>query len=859
MRSRQGVIFLANHPAEVDPIILTTLLWGKYKTHPVAADFVFHIPGVRWCVAKIGTIPIPGFDLTTNSFKKRRIEKTYETISDLLKRGENILVYPSGILKTSARESLGGASGTFEILQRAPEAKVVLVRTTGLWGSIFSKAVTGKRPDLVECFVKGFKVLLKNLFLFTPRREVTIEFKEVSDSFPRKGERQEINQYMETWFNAQGEEPLKLVSFAFWKKEFPALAKRPKERKFLLSAVPQDVQDRVLQEVSNLSKIPVKSLSPEQNFAQDLGLDSLDKSQLALVLKEQFGVNQLNSADLTTIESMMAYAAHLKQGSAEEEKAQDKKSLWGLEKDRPDPVYPESETLIEGFLEAADRMGKYLAAADLMSGEVTYSRLKLGVILFALYLKDLPGDKVGVMLPASIAVDVAMLACQLAGKVPVMINWTLGERNLKSIIEQTGIQATLSSWKFLDRLSNTELGPLNDQLILLEEVRFSFSLKTKLRAMMLAKRNAKSVLRIFDARKLKKDNLAVILFTSGTESYPKGVPLSHHNVMENQRAAAKLISLTKDDVMFGILPPFHSFGFSVTGMLPLVSGLRVAYCPNPTNGRQIAYGIEHWKGTLFCSAPTFLKTLLRVSKKAQLRTLRLVVTGAERTPEELFAQMRELNPKTQMIEGYGITECAPILTLNRPGSLAKGVGLALPGVELLIVHPDTLETKPQGESGLILAAGPNIFSGYLGGEKSPFLEKDGRTWYETGDLGSLDKAGHLTIEGRLKRFVKIGGEMVSLTMMEEVLQETASKAGWKTAKDAPSFAVVAVENGEDKSSIHLFTVCEVSAEEVNRTLRDQGMSNLIKVQSVQHLYTIPLLGTGKVNYRELTQKLKNTV
>ena len=855
LRPDRGVLFLANHPAEVDPLILVTLLWRRFRVRPVAADFLLHIPFIQWFVKKIGTIPVPGFDLSSNSFKKRRIERAYETVSTLLKSGKNVMIYPAGILKTSGIEAIGGASGVHELLQRVPNVEIVLIRSTGLWGSSFSKALTGKRPDILKAFIHGIRVILKNLIFFTPRRDVLVEIEEVASDFPRKGEKLEVNRYLEEWFNKNGAEELKLVSFSRWKKELPEVVEKPKETKFSLDQIPKEVQDAVLEEMSKLTHIPVKKLLPEHDLAHDLGMDSLDKSQVAIMLKERFGVTEANSNELTSIRMVMVYAAHLKTSAVTEETASTISSLWGKEKRRPAPTYPECETLIEGFLKKAAEMDKFLAAADLMSGEINYRKLKLGVILFAFYLKNLPGDKIGIMLPASIAVDVAMLACQLAGKTPVMINWTLGKRNLESIVKQTGIQVTLSSWKFLDRLQDVELGPIDDQIVLLEEVRSSFTIKEQIQALLLSRGRAKDIMRAFGALDLKGDDPCVILFTSGTESFPKGVPLSHRNVIANHLAAAELISLTSKDVILGILPPFHSFGFSVTGILPLIAGFRVAYSPNPTNGRQIAYAMEHWRATLFCSAPTFLKTLLRVAKANQLHSLRLVITGAERTPDELYQKLKEVNPDAELVEGYGITECAPILTLNRPGQQSKGVGQPLPGVKIDIVHPESKESVKSGDTGLILASGPNIFSGYLGGNHSPFIEHAGQKWYDTGDLGFLDQEGNLILNGRYKRFVKIGGEMVSLSMIEDELTKVGMKEGWKVSSDLPSFAIVASETGEQKSTIHLFTVCPLTIDEVNSALRQSGMSNLIKVQTVTQLSLIPLLGTGKIDYRKLTEQL----
>lgn len=857
LKPNRGLLFLANHPAEIDPVILIIHLLGRFQIRPVAADFVFHIPILSWFVKKAKTIPIPGFDLSSNSFKKRRIEKTYETVSSIIREGGHVLVYPAGLLKVTAEERVGAASGVYELVQRLPDVKIVLVRTTGLWGSSFSKAITGKRPDMVQTMLFGVKSVLKNLIFFTPRRKILIELEEASGEFPRTGSKLEINKYLEEWFNQRGVEELKLISFSCWKKQLPQIVEQPKERKISLDNVPEEIQERVLEELSALTQIPKEHLSPEMELAQDLGLDSLDKSQVAIMLREQFGVTEINSTELSTIQNVMVYAAHIKEDVVVEEEKEEIKSLWGKEKGRPDPIYPDSDTLLEGFFETADKLEKFLVAADQMSGEVSYKRFKLGVILFASYLKELPGEKIGVMLPASIAVQITILACQLAGKVPVMINWTLGVRNLHSIVEQTGIEATISSWKFLDRLNDIELGPLDDQIELLEEIRAKLTVKDRLNALLLARKSSKEILRAFGREGIKKEDTAIVLFTSGTESYPKGVPLSHFNVMENHRSAAQVISLKASDVILGILPPFHSFGFSITGMLPVVGGFRVAYSPNPTNGRQIAYAMEHWQATIFCSAPTFMKNILRVAKKEQLKSLRIVILGAEKTPDELYKRLQEFNPEAHIIEGYGITECAPVLTINRLEKEPKGVGEPLPGVEIKIVNYETLKEVPKGESGLILARGNNIFSGYLGGNSSPFIEFANKKWYNTGDLGSLDSENRLTIDGRLKRFIKIGGEMISLGMIEEVLNQIAQKASWDVAKDVPSFAVVAEESGSEKSVIHLFTLCNLSVEEVNRRLREEGMSNLIKVQSVNRIQAIPLLGTGKVDYRALTNKLKS--
>ncbi len=851
-----GTLFLANHPAEIDPCILLVLFWYPFRPHPVAIDYLFHMKFIRYFLDWVGALPIPNFEQSSNSYKRKQIDEVYENIFDLLRKKENLLIYPSGALKRGASEVIGGASGVHQILQSAPDTNVVLIRTTGLWGSSFSRALTGKTPKIGKTFFAAFKIILKNLILFSPRREVTVECEQASDDFPWKGSRLELNQYLEQWFNRDGPEPLTLVPYSSWKKELPKVYEKPEAEKVAYEAIPESVRKAVLEEIAEVAGLTPDKIQPTQDLALDLGLDSLDQAQLSFFLKESYGVTNVPQTELTTVECVMAFAAHLKKGEADDEDELVEDTAWSEGEGRPHVHPPEGKTVIEAFLNSTFRMDGYLACADAISGEVSYKKLRLGVILLADAIKQLPGERIGIMLPASVAVNVLIFATMLAGKVPVMINWTLGERNLKAVVDKSGIQTTISSWSFLNKLENVELNGVDEQIVLIEDIRRKLGLRQKIKAIQLARKSPQAILKKFGLSKVGEDDPAVILFTSGTENLPKGVQLSHRNLLYNQRGAYEYVSLRDKDILLGVLPPFHSFGFSITSILPILSGLRVAFLPNPTDGKRMANGIDKWKVTMVCSAPTFLKNLIRIATPDQFKTVRLVVAGAEKAPQELFDKVAELNPNSVVIEGYGITECAPVLTINLPDKKRKGVGKVLPNVELLVVHPETFEPVPLGKDGLILARGPNIFHGYLDPTiQSPFLEVGGKSWYQTGDIGSLDEEGYLTLSGRLKRFVKIGGEMISLVAIEETLLEAAPSKGWRIDPDLPSLAVTAVEVEGKKGQIYLFTIFPVTLEEVNQTLKEKGMSNLVKVTAVKQQPFIPLLGTGKTDYRALSEKL----
>lgn len=848
-------LILANHPAEIDPCILLVLLWYKFRPHPVAVDYLFHTPGIRFFLDLVGALAVPNFDLSSNSYKRREIEKTYEKLFSFLEQGENLLIYPAGGLKLGPEEVIGGASGVHTILERMPDVNIVLVRSTGLWGSSFSRALTGKTPDVGGAFLAGVKIIFKNLIFFTPKRLIEIECVAAPKDFPRKSTRLQINNYLERWYNQDGPESLKLVSYTFWKQTLPKVHILPKEEEIKAENIPPEIQQRVKEEIAALANRPPEEIAFGQHLAFDLGLDSLDQAQLSLLLKDSYGVTRLQLSELSTVGSVMAFAARLKKSEEGEEESFPKRRME-IEKNRPHPQPPVGKTIIEVFLHTSKRMDGFVGCEDILSGEVTYKRLRLTVILLARLIAKMEGERIGIMLPASIAVNAVILATMLAGKVPVMINWTLGVRNLKAVVDKSKIKRTISSWQFLNKLENVELNGIDDQIVLLEDMRREMGLKDKLSALRLSRKSPEAILRTFGVHRKIKDDNAVILFTSGTESLPKGVPLTHHNILSNLKAAYDFISIKDEDVLLGVLPSFHSFGFSITGLFPLLAGLRVAYLPNPTDGRRMAKGIEQWKITLLCIAPTFLKNLFRVAGNGQLKSLRLVVSGSEKTPQELFQKMKELGPEGQLVEGYGITECAPILTLNPPGQAQKGVGRPLSNIKLMIVHPETLQPISKEKEGLILASGPNVFSGYLDPAiKSPFVEIEGKRWYKTGDLGYLDSDGYLILSGRLKRFIKIGGEMISLASLEEILTQAAPSLGWKLDPEVPSLAVSAVEKEGKKSEIVLFTAFPVSLSEVNEKLKEEGLSNLIRVSMVKELPFIPLLGTGKVDYQTLATKL----
>jgi long-chain-fatty-acid--[acyl-carrier-protein] ligase len=849
-----GIVFLPNHPAEIDPVIVEMVLGRKFRPKPLVVEHFYYLKGFRFFLDLVKAMPLPTMDALANKWRGKKVQKQFNNVVDALKTGSNFLIYPSGRLKHTGLELIGGASFVHNLLQASPEANLVLVRTTGLWGSQFSRALTGASPDFGKVLWDCVKILLKNGLFFAPKRDVVVELELPPDDFPYQASRLEFNKYLEKWYNRYpeaGPEPIKLVSYAFWKEELPkvyvstsqpeAVEERPVSKK---------IQQEVFSYLASLCGRQADQIERKTHLSHDLGLDSLDVAGLYVFLDERYGISDLRPGDLHSVEDVLQAAAGYKKEREHQEPVSAKQFIWP-EENRLKPEFPAGETVQEAFLRSVDRNRSRTACYDPLSGALSYRRMKLGALILADQFKQLPGKNIGVMLPSTSGAYLVILALLLAGKVPVMVNWTSGVKALDHVVDMTDLKAVVSSSRFLDRLENGDLGKVEELLHFLEEIRENIGLKEKIKGFFRSKRSTAHLLRKL---KTSPSDPAVILFTSGTETLPKGVPLSHFNLLSNQRASYQAVEFYPSDIMLGVLPPFHSFGFSVTGLYPLLLGMRVCYSPDPNDSHGLARQIAEWKPTLFCCAPSFIKAIFRVAKPEHLQSLRIVVAGAEKTPQDLFDYVKTHLPHADLLEGYGVTECSPVVTIDRLGEPHLGVGKPLPSVELLIIDQDSRQPVPLGQEGEVCITGANVFNGYLGKPRAPFADIQGKRWYMSGDRGSLSRQGHLILSGRLKRFVKIGGEMISLGGLEEELLRVAQEKQWVTGQEeGPPLAISVREKETDKPLIILFTTFPINKEEVNSALKESGMGRIVKIAEVRRLEEIPLTGTGKTHYRLLDE------
>ena len=855
LNEKTGILFLPNHPALIDPPILFSQLWPKFQVRPLVVEHMYRNPLLRYLMKMTDALPIPGIKMHVNPLKIKKINDVNRKIVEELKQGDHFVIYPAGHLKSEGREVLGGASGVHSLIRECPDVNIVLIRTSGLWGSCFSRAPTGKTPDLGKVILHVCKVLWKNCFFFALRRKVLVEIEKCPADFPRNASRLEFNRYLENWYNRypdeQGNllesEPLRLVPYHVWSKNCPQILPSQKTKSLHPVAISNETRDKLYREMRRILKNPSLAIQPEMSLSSDLGMDSLDIADLISCLLKNYDVEDLCPNHLETVQDVLEIASGEKVIRAESLQ-QSAPFHWPSEKGRPDPEIPTGNTLPEAFLHICQKKSKFAACADPVSGVFSYRRIKKRVLVLAEYFRTLPEERIAVLLPSSVGVYITVLALQFAGKVPVLLNWTLGPRYLEEMMQISGAKQVITSWRFIDHLSHVDFGNLIDQMLLLEDIRDNLSLKMKIRGQIRAHSSMKTVLRSLP---LDANKDCVILFTSGSEASPKAVPLSHHNLLASIRATAPILHCTANDVGCVALPPFHSFGFIATGMLALLTGTKTVFYPDPTDGSTLSSDFEKWGVSIYPAAPNLLKRVFSVAHDAQLKSLRLFILGGEKPSPEIVNHIKNLGDHVQFIDGYGITECSAAIAMTRPGSPAKGVGKLLEHFEACVIHPETGEILPKGVEGEICVRGPSVFNRYLGDVPSPFIDLQGTQWYRTGDLGYFDPDDFLFLSGRLKRCTKLGGEMISLGAVEEALVSALLEQG-AISPDVPSLAVC-----EDASQLVLFSIVPIEKEVANDILRAKGFSNLIKISAVKKIDEIPLFGTGKTDYRRLQNVLRD--
>ncbi|MGA2187089.1 MAG: AMP-binding protein [Steroidobacteraceae bacterium] len=842
-RGTLGTLFMPNHPALIDPVILIAHLHGKFGVRPLALEDRIGQPVVRAMADLVGVLRVPAqSELEPSSV--REVQRSIDLCIEALKQGDNVLLYPAGRLMRQRLETLGGVSAAHRIISELPDIKVILVRTTGLWGSSFGWAL-GTPPHFKEGLIGHLRQVLTSGIWFVPKRDVHIELAE-PDDLPRHGDRLDLNAYLDRFYNHAAPAAL-YVPYSVWERGGTRELPEPKLITAQAAAdAPVATRQIVLAHLQQATGID--NPRDDQELARDLGLDSLATTDILLWLEKEFAVSVPGVDAVRTVGDLILAACGVASAESADVHITAPSAAWLKESGRTRVQIPEGRSIQQVFLAQCRRGPGRVVAADLQQGNRTYRDLITAILALRPKIAALPGEYVGILLPASVAADTIFLATLFAGKIPVMINWTAGPRVVQLGLDMVGVQKVLTADLLVRRLSSQgiDLAALGERLVPLENLVGALRLREKLFAAILSRFSWRSLERI------STTDTAVVLFTSGSESLPKAVPLTHTNILTNIRDSLASFSVFQGDRFLGMLPPFHSFGMTGTMLLPLLAGVKVVHHPNPNEVAALAKIIEEYRATILLSTPTFLSNILRGSAGGDLTSLRLCVTGAEKCPREVYDAVKKRCPQAVILEGYGITECSPIVSATREDDAPPGtIGTPLPSVVALVMDIDTQQPAAPGQTGMLLVRGPSIFGGYLNySGPSPFETFEGHTWYRTGDLVKADERNRLTFMGRLKRFVKIGGEMVSLPAIEEVLMRAYARPDDK----GPCLAVLSTPD-ESHPELVLFTTRPLDRAQVNKVIQEAGLSGLHNMRIVRDIAQIPVLGTGKTDYRALTQLL----
>lgn len=492
--------------------------------------------------------------------------------------------------------------------------------------------------------------------------------------------------------------------------------------------------------------------------------------------------------------------------------------------------------------------------------QLGYDKVLAAAIALSRYIREeTDQERVAIVLPPGKAGLIANLAVIFAGKTPVNLNFTAGPEAIRSCIHQSGVDRFITADPFVRKVPAFPWPP-NRDLILIERVLPTLKRKM-IQWAVLSKILPTSLLeKILKLDKRKGDDEAILLFTSGSSGEPKGVPLSHRNVLANVTQFATRLNLASDSTILGCLPLFHSFGCTVTLWYPIIEGVNLATYPSPMETKRLAELIALHQVSLFLSTPTFLRGYMKRIDPKLLSSLRLVVTGAEKLPQSLADAFQEkfgIRPQ----EGYGLTETSPATNVNLPdpadepsaitlpSSRSGSVGQLLPGLAIRITDPLTDEVIPLHQQGIIWFKGANVFRGYLGAaKKTEEVLKDG--WFRTGDVGRIDDDGFLYIEGRISRFSKIAGEMVP----HETVEAAINKALGLDHETERRIAVVGVPDEQKGEAIILLSTIAGSALEqecidLRYKLLDAGLASLWCPKQIIPVKDIPVLASGKLDIK----------
>ena len=856
--SQHNYLILPNHPWLIDPQIIFSVLGSKIPISPVMTETYYNIPVLKYIFKAIGAISVP--DLSAN-WKPEDIEKVYENIVKWLQEWKNIVLYPAGQIYSQWLEKIIGKKTTFEISSRLPKnTKIIQVRTRGVWGSIRSKAYTGKWPIFFKCIQNACMYLLLNGFFFLPRRQVTLHIQDVTNTLIKEGEiftqdMQVFNKTLEDFYNIPWEEAAIYIPHFFYYNDVKN-KKLPEHIEWWLNSIdptnslsieeiPQNIQEAISKKIQQIKKIDT-SIHHSQKLINDLFFDSLDSAELKNAISQMYP--KASNPPITSLKTVLdCYTMAL--GKSQEEEML-KECKWSdisweesLYKILKKYIWKNSTDTVR-LIDLITKNLKQAPSSTLLYDSIFWTQSKEDILLKSCvireYIKNISGEYIAIMLPSLSSTNILITSIYLCWKIPVMLNWTIGKTAFDHCVNFAKTEKILTSRAFYEKIDTSIFENHKEKFIFLEDLLKDIPLLTKIKALIQTKL-------LFP--KNTSNPHAVILFTSGSEWLPKAVALTHKNIIEVLLGSMYHIPVTNKSILLAFLPPFHSFWFTVNTILPLLTWVRSVNYPNPNDAKNLVKLIQHTKADFITSTPTFLRFILQNAQKNEVETVKYAVVWAEKCQKNIFESFKTLCPNGVILEGYGITECSPVISIN-PLEKQKesSVGKPIFWLEIKILSLNDLSEVETGKEWMIYVFWPSVFHGYLDTSIEPPFEKiNGKNYYKTWDLWYLDTEGYLYITGRLKRFIKIGWEMISLPFIEGILNE---KYGTNIAVEAQE------KDGNAKIVVFTTPSTQMHIEEINAYLREKWASNLIKISQVIEIAALPVLGTWKIDYKELKKSIQ---
>ena len=499
-------------------------------------------------------------------------------------------------------------------------------------------------------------------------------------------------------------------------------------------------------------------------------------------------------------------------------------------------------SLVEMFVRTAKQNPAKLAIADRATGHrVTYKAALLRSLILSKQFDAYDPGFIGVMIPTSAGAVLTVVAAVMSGRTPVMINYSTGAaQNCRMAQRRLGFKTIVTSRALLAKIKCPEV----DGMVFIEDVAAGIGRGAKIKGLFQSSLPADRIIK--SVHRCEPDDPVVILFTSGSETDPKAVPLTHRNLMANIEGMHGVLEYGAKDTILGNLPFFHVFGFNTGLWLPLVNAMTVVTVPNPLEFKTVCTAIREERVTMVVGTPAFLAGYLAKSEPGDFDTVRLLITGADKCPDALRRGFLERHRQV-LLEGYGTTETSPVISVNAPDHNRPGsVGRVLPNIQIRMEHYETGEPCPVGQIGKILVKGDSVMKSYFDDFEATTLRIRGG-WYDTGDMGYMDQDGYLWHVGRLGRFLKVGGEMVSLVQVEDVLDRAVPEGVFCAAVEVPdasrgSRIIAVVTEGVDERGV----LREMSA----------SLPNIALPKQFVVLPELPRMSSGKTDYRTLTDMVR---